>query len=58
MLPRLENVVQVLTLACGLFFGVVSTEYEVKAEVSHFGDMQTLRNTIKTNYLTSIIRYF
>lgn len=56
-MPRLENVIQLLTLACGLFFGVVSTENEVKAEVSNFVDMQTLRNTIKTNDLTSIIRY-
>ncbi|KAL0970190.1 hypothetical protein UPYG_G00238530 [Umbra pygmaea] len=32
MLPRLEKVTQLLTLACVLFCGVVSTEKEIKAE--------------------------
>ncbi|KAJ8008447.1 hypothetical protein DPEC_G00104920 [Dallia pectoralis] len=33
MLPGLEKVFGLLTLACGLFYGVVSLENEIKAEV-------------------------
>ncbi|KAM6949298.1 matrix metalloproteinase-14a [Aplochiton taeniatus] len=32
MLPRLEKVIQLLTLACGVFFGIASTQSLLKAE--------------------------
>ena len=33
MLPRLEKLIQLLSLACYLFFGAVSSEKEIRAEV-------------------------